>query len=88
MKKRLTVNVRQTPFDRTDKVVCKRCHIVMNDIEPYSPRGEFLHPVGEHSGRPVTCKNAGQSFAGGDTEIVPFVRKSLRRTIKRASSAR
>jgi hypothetical protein len=60
----------------------------MRDLEPYTSRGEFYHPKGEHGGRPVTCKNAGKTFTTGDTEIVPFVRKGLRRTIKRASAAR
>jgi len=81
-------NIRTTPHDRTDKVVCKRCHIVMNDLEPNGGSAEFYHPSGMHSGRPVTCKNAGKTFRDGDTEVVPFVRKSLRRTIKRASAAR
>jgi hypothetical protein len=83
------MNVRPTPADRTDKAVCKRCHVVMRDLEPFSGRGEFYHPNGvDLKGRPYTCKNAGKTFVTGDTEIVPFVRKRLRRTIKRASRSR
>jgi hypothetical protein len=82
------VKLQKKVFDRTDKVVCKRCHMVMNDFEPCSPKGEFSHPSGERGGRPIKCKNAGKTFVGGDAEIVPFVRKALRRTIKRASKFR
>lgn len=86
--KRLVHGIRTTPFDRTDKVVCKRCHIVMSDLEPCGSTGEFYHPTGIVSGRPVVCPNAGKTFIGGDTEVVPFVRKSMRRRIKRNSAHR
>jgi hypothetical protein len=61
----------------------------MRDIEPFSSRGEFYHPSGvDKNGRPYKCKNAGKTFTTGDTEIVPYVRKGVRRAIKRASSYR
>ena len=75
-------------IDHTDRVVCVRCHIVMRDLEPFSKRGEFFHPKGEHAGRPVKCKNAGKTFVSGEPEIEPFVRKRVRRNIKRNSKYR
>ena len=80
------MNLQRKVFDRTDRVVCKRCNMVLRDFEPCSPKGEFYHPAGESPpGRPVNCKNAGKTFVGGDSEVVPFVRKSDRRRIKRNS---
>ena len=75
-------------WDRTDRAVCKFCHIVMRDLEPMSSKGEFYHPKGFHAGYTVTCRHAGKTFVGGAPEIVPFQRKRVRRAMKRASSAR
>jgi len=83
------VNTQPKVFDRTDRVVCKRCHMVLRDFEPAGSRGEFYHPKGESpSGRPIRCKNAGITFVGGASEVVPFVRKSDRRRIRRNSAFR
>jgi hypothetical protein len=60
----------------------------MMDFEPFDSRGEFCHPRGMVSGREMRCPNAGKCFITGDTEIVPFVPKSLRRNIKRISKFR
>lgn len=65
------------------KAVCKRCHCVMNDLEPASPRGEFLHPAFDKDLKPRKCVNAGKTFNMDHLEIEPFVKKSRRRFLKR-----
>lgn len=78
------------------KVVCKRCGNIMVDFEPCSPRGEFAHityHLKDKKGRAYktpklsTCPNVGKIFTLRDAEegkeIELFVRKSLRRRMKR-----
>ncbi len=43
------------------RAVCKRCHSVMDDIEP-SGATEFYHPKTFNDGKANWCKNAGLSF--------------------------
>jgi hypothetical protein len=89
--KRTLKDIQRGPkvYDTPDRAVCKRCHVVMRDLEPCSPKGEFYHPSGVDSkGRPYTCKNAGKTFTSGASEIVPYVRKAARRNIKRNSAYR
>lgn len=66
------------------RVVCKKCHYVMNDLEPMSPcGGEYWHPIIDKNGKPINCPNAGKSFHDDDREIEPFERKRVRRNAKR-----
>ena len=66
-----------------NRVVCKKCHYVMNDIEPMSRDGEYWHPISDKYGKPINCSNSGKCFHGGDKEIEPFERKRVRRNAKR-----
>ena len=65
------------------KAVCKRCHVVMPDIEPMSGLGEFYHPREDKEGKPHWCRNAGKTFTMDDMEVEPFQRKGRRRAQKR-----
>jgi hypothetical protein len=65
------------------KGVCRRCHVVMQDIEDMSPHGEFIHPMNDKDGKPHWCPNAGITFTTRNTELVPFMPKSTRRRYKR-----
>lgn len=65
------------------KAVCKRCGAIMNDCEPCSPNGEYYHPSTDKRGKPHSCPNAGICFSQKHLEIVPFLRKSVRRRYKR-----
>ena len=67
-------------FDR--KAVCKRCKVVILDGEPSEYGGDFYHPVFQ-KGRASKCPNQGKTFTTEDKEIEPFVRKSVRRHLKR-----
>lgn len=70
------------------KLVCKRCHRVLDDIEPYAPLGEFFHPLNTKK----ACKNEGKTFklATHDgapenrKEMMEFVKKATRRAEKRS----
>ncbi len=70
------------------KLVCKRCHRVLDDCEPYAPLGEFWHPANTKK----SCKNEGKRFflathdgAPADRkEMMEFVKKSIRRAEKRS----
>lgn len=42
--------------------VCKRCHLVMNDCEPFGPVPEFQHCSKRSDGTPRKCRNAGKYF--------------------------
>jgi hypothetical protein len=55
----------------------------MSDCEPNGPSGEFWHPAYDKAGKPHSCPNAGLCFSMRHTEIVPFLRKSERRRMKR-----
>lgn len=83
------------------RAICKRCHIVMHDLEP-NGRAEFYHYEQFADGKPNHCKNAGLTFYhDGKSFVVPrypqsnitninneiewFMRKRERRAIKRAS---
>jgi hypothetical protein len=65
------------------RAVCKRCHAVMNDIEPSNSGGEFFHPSHDKLGKPYKCINAGKMFTTKNIEIEPFIKKSIRRKNKR-----
>lgn len=65
------------------KAVCKRCHCVMNDVEPGSPNGEFMHPRFDKDLKLRRCINVGKMFDQRDSEIEPFTRKSVRARNKR-----
>lgn len=70
--------LREAELDR--KVVCRRCGHVMNDIEPYTGHGEFMH------GKRI-CSNSGKVFSLApehSKEIAPFESKRVRRAAKRA----
>jgi len=83
-------------YDR--RLVCKNCHTVMDDREPGSPGGEFIHPEffrkGKHGEKllkpePNPCKNAGKWFTLKDLpegQVEEFERKRVRRAAKRARS--
>ena len=70
-------------FAHNRKAVCRRCHVVMWDVEPLSGHGEFWHPSTDKKGRPHSCPNAGLCFSMRHTEIVPFLPKAERRRMKR-----
>ncbi len=65
------------------KQVCKKCHTVIDDCEPMTPRGEFFHQGNFGDGTSNPCPNASRYFREGDPEIEPFLRKRARRAIKR-----
>jgi len=71
------------PWGRWRKAVCKRCKCVLNDCEPASWRGEFWHPSVDKDGKPHWCPNAGKRFNTQDMELVPFMPKSRRRSLKK-----
>jgi len=64
------------------KAVCRRCRITMDDSEPCSRHGEFYHPRFD-KGKAAQCPNQGQTFTAEDREAMPFVRKAVRRHLKR-----
>lgn len=78
-----------------NRAVCKRCGVVMRDMEPGDPGGEFWHPTKDKNGKLYRCQNAGNLFRfrsryspGRDAkEIVPFMRKKQRRSFKRLGVA-
>lgn len=74
------------------KVVCRRCGLVMLDMEPQMGNGEFWHgamytPKSRLTSRSA-CPNAGGTFDLTDTkEVAEFVRKRVRRAAKRAGTS-
>lgn len=56
----------------------------MHDREPGCDSGEFLHLAKPHHTRALACPNNGRALTTTDTELVPFMRKSRRRYLKRA----
>ena len=74
-------------IEREEKAVCKRCHMVMDDCEPFSPSPEFVHKTVHRDGSKSKCVNAGKTlFLDTDSkEIEPFMRKRVRRAFKRAT---
>lgn len=71
--------------DRDRRVVCRTCHIVMNDSETCQQEGSFYHPTSFSDGQPNKCKNTGKNFGIGDKEVDLYVRKRDRRAAKRAT---
>ncbi len=65
------------------RAVCKTCHTVMDDCEPFGGHGEFYHKTTFGDGKLNKCKNAGKTFYGGDAAIEPFMRKGTRRRARR-----
>ena len=66
--------------------VCIRCHCVIRDFEPCNDSfgaGEFHHPKVDKDNKPYKCPNAGLMFLPSSPEIVPFMKKSRRRYLKR-----
>lgn len=68
----------------TRKAVCRRCHLPMTDTEPFAPNGLFYHVAKPHQTRAKKCPNEGRHFGTEDAEIEPFMRKRLRRSLRRA----
>lgn len=68
---------------RDERRVCRRCHIVIDDCEPFGRRGEWVHPRRHRDGTASVCQNAGKPFFDGDKEIMPFMRKATRRRTSR-----
>lgn len=73
------------------KVVCRRCGLIMSDIEDMTSNGEFWHgpmymPKADRKRKP--CPNDGKAFDITDTkEVAEFVRKRVRRAAKRAGTS-
>jgi hypothetical protein len=65
------------------RMVCCRCHLVMDDCEPHSSRGEFWHLAKPHQKRALACSNNGNYFFEDSPEVEPFMKKGRRRTLKR-----
>lgn len=70
--------------ERGWRVVCKTCHVVIDDCEPFG-QSEYVHPTVDRMGAPRLCKNAGKSFSDDSPEVEPFMRKRVRRAGKRAT---
>jgi len=78
--------------DWNRKIVCRRCGLVMSDMEPQMGNGEFWHGAMYTPKTPPTpqstCANAGSTFDLTDTkEVAEFVRKRIRRAAKRAGTS-
>jgi hypothetical protein len=65
------------------RVVCKRCHSVLDDCEPHGANAQYFHKTTFGDGTPNACPNAGDEFSDGDKEVEPFMRKRDRRAVKR-----
>jgi len=76
---------RDFPEDRWGrrKAVCKQCGCIMTDFESSIEEGEYRHPRYTKDLKKHPCRNAGRSFDSQDTEIEPFMRKAVRRRLKR-----
>lgn len=70
-------------FDYCRKGVCKRCGLVMRDVEPMSGDGEFNHYAQAHQTRALVCSNNRSTLRIGSPELVPFMPKRTRRRLKR-----
>lgn len=68
--------------DEHRKVVCRRCHHVMDDVEPGHPEGEFYHKKQFKDGKNNPCRNAGKVLRADDREVEPFERKRPERQFK------
>jgi hypothetical protein len=55
----------------------------MLDFEPCAPHGDFIHQAKPHQTRALACPNVDQWFRLTSPEVVPFLRKSRRRALKR-----
>lgn len=66
-----------------DKVVCRHCHVVIEDWEPMSRHGEFYHQTHDREGKPRRCPFVGVTFRRDSPEVEPFLRKRERRNFKR-----
>lgn len=64
------------------KAVCKKCHLIMSDIEP-SGNAEFWHIASPHQTRALRCPNNKKKFDESSPEVEPFLTKALRRRYKR-----
>ena len=69
--------------ERGRKMVCRRCKLVMKDIEPMIWEGEFWHIAKPHQTRAAACVNANNYFGITSPEVEPFMRKARRRALKR-----
>ncbi len=65
------------------KAVCRRCKLIMSDIEPMITNGEFHHGAKPHQTRALACVNNGTTFDLRSPELEPFLRKRRRRLLKR-----
>jgi hypothetical protein len=65
------------------KGVCRRCGLIMHDTEPSCWAGLFYHRAEPHQKRALACANNGKSLITEDRDLVPFLRKSRRRFLKR-----
>lgn len=72
------------PESHHRKMVCKRCHHVMDDQEPADPSGEFFHKPAFKDGSRNPCRNAGKAFRVSSEELEPFERKRVRRAARRS----
>lgn len=87
VKKALPVKGRDFPDEgpfEARRAVCRRCSLIMTDGEPMTRFGEFYHGARPHQTRAARCSNHGKTFGVEDREIEPFMRKKLRRALKRA----
>lgn len=77
--------------DTHRRIVCRRCGLIMGDIEDMTAYGEFFHgPRHPKKGakQRTACVNDWKTFDLSDTkEVMPFVRKSIRRAAKRAGTS-
>jgi hypothetical protein len=65
------------------RIVCRRCGLVMNDVEPRYIYGEFMHAARR------VCSNSGKFFSLAPEhakEVMPFESKRARRAAKRAGA--
>jgi hypothetical protein len=67
------------------RIVCKSCHVVMDDLEPFAGVPEFYHPLKYKDGTKSKCDYAGKYFRGDEKQVEPFRRKRFRRILKRTS---
>jgi formylmethanofuran dehydrogenase subunit B len=70
------------PLFERRKVVCRRCGHIMDDIEPHTGFGEFLHSK-------RICSNSGKRFSlspKDQHEVSVFERKRIRRDARRAGA--
>jgi len=76
----LSRTLRGVELDR--RAVCRRCGLVMRDMEEFAGFGEFWHDV-------RVCSNSGKRFslAPEDAkEVMPFESKRVRRAARRVGA--